>query len=71
MSINIDTEQVINRITDGLLDKREVAARLRISPRTLDSWLRKKRIPFFKIGTTVRFRMSDVLERLQASYRVN
>ena len=71
MSINIDTEQVINRVTDGLLDKREVAARLRISPRTLDSWLRKKRIPFFKIGTTVRFRMSDVLERLQASDRVN
>jgi excisionase family DNA binding protein len=66
----IDNERVIDRVTDGLLDKREVAARLRISPRTLDVWMRRKHLPFLKIDRTVRFRMSDVLEKLQ-SFRVN
>jgi excisionase family DNA binding protein len=65
------TEQVIDRATDGLLSKKEVAARLRISPRTLDQWMRRgKRVPFFKIGKSVRFRWPDVLEKLQ-TFRVN
>ena len=63
-------EQVIDRATDGLLSKSEVAARLRISPRTLDQWMRKKRVPFLKIGKTVRFRFSDVLEKL-SRFEVN
>jgi len=63
-------EQVIDRATNGLLSKKEVAARLRISPRTLDQWMRKKRISFFKIGKSVRFRWPDVLEKLNA-FRVN
>jgi excisionase family DNA binding protein len=67
---NSTTEQVIDRATDGLLDKREVAARLRISPRTLDVWMRNKRVPFLKIGKSVRFRLPDVLAKLNA-YRVN
>jgi excisionase family DNA binding protein len=61
---NITEEQVIDRAADGLLSKKEVAARLRISPRTLDQWMRKKRIPFLKIGKTVRFRFPAVLEKL-------
>jgi excisionase family DNA binding protein len=67
---NSETERVIDRATDGLLSKREVAARLRISPRTLDLWMRKKRLPFLKIGKTVRFRMSAVMEKLN-QFEVN
>ena len=70
MKANVITEQVIDRATDGLLSKKEVAARLRISPRTLDQWMRKKRISYLKIGKTVRFRLADVLEKLNA-FRVN
>lgn len=70
MKTSITTEQVIDRATDGLLSKKEVAARLRISPRTLDLWMRKKRIPFLKIGKTVRFRFPDVLEKL-SRFEVN
>lgn len=66
----IETGQVIDRVTDGLLSKKEVAARLRISPRTLEVWMRKKRVPFLKIAKSVRFRWPDVLEKLSA-YRVN
>jgi excisionase family DNA binding protein len=70
MDTNIDTQQVIDRATDGLLSKKEVAARLRISPRTLDQWMRKKRIPFLKIGKTVRFRFSAVMRKLN-QFEVN
>jgi excisionase family DNA binding protein len=63
-------KQVIDRATDGLLSKKEVAARLRISPRTLDKWMRNGRIGFFKIGKSVRFRWPDVLEKLR-EFRVN
>jgi excisionase family DNA binding protein len=69
-AIKESKEQVIDRATDGLLSKKEVAARLRISPRTLDAWMRQGRLAYLKIGRTVRFRFPDVLEKL-ARFEVN
>jgi len=57
--------------SDEILDKPETAKRLKISTRTLDQWMRGGRVPFFKIGKTVRFHWSDVLAHLQQAYRVN
>ncbi len=56
--------------TDGLLTKHELADRLRVSCRTVDVYMSAKRLPFLKIGKTVRFRWSDVIEKL-ATHRVN
>ena len=56
--------------TDGLLKKDGLAPKLQISTRTLDDWMRTGRIPFLKLGKTVRFRLPDVLEKLN-SFRVN
>ena len=58
------------RASVGLLRKPELAERLAISKRTLDVWMQKGRIPFLKVGRSVRFRLPDVLEKLNA-YRVN
>jgi excisionase family DNA binding protein len=63
-------EHAIERASDGLLTKRQLAPKLQIAPRTLDLWMRKGRIPFLKVGRTVRFRLGDVLEKL-STYRVN
>ena len=63
-------EQPLDRASDGLLTKRELAARLRKSTRTTDSWMRKGKLPYLKIGKTVLFRWQDVLEKLN-TYRVN
>lgn len=41
---------------DEILEKPEIANRLKISTRTLDQWMRAGRVPFLKIGKTVRFR---------------
>lgn len=53
-----------------LLKKRDIARELQLGPRTIDEWMRKGRIPFLKIGKTVRFRLADVLAKLN-DYRVN
>ena len=56
---------------DDILEKPEAARRLKISTRTLDQWMRAKRLPFLKIGKTVRFRWGDVLSHLERNCRVN
>lgn len=64
--------QTIPKIVDRdqLLEKQDVAHRLQISTRTLDQWMREGRIPFFKIGKTVRFRWEDVLAHLDQKCRI-
>ena len=65
-----DVTATNDRASVGLLRKRELAEKLAISKRTLDVWMQKGRIPFLKVGRSVRFRLPDVLEKLQ-TFRVN
>jgi len=67
---SISEAAAYDRASVGLLRKCELAEKLAISKRTLDIWMQKGRIPFLKVGRSVRFRLPDVLEKLQ-SYRVN
>ena len=70
MIAKIDDVATNDRARVGLLRKKELAQQLAISKRTLDVWMQKGRIPFLKVGRSVRFRLSDVLEKLN-TYRVN
>lgn len=54
----------------GLLTKKEAAAWLRVSTRTLDAWMKSRAVGFIKIGRTVRFRLADIDEALNR-FRVN
>ena len=56
--------------SDGLLTKRELATKIRVSTRTLDEWQRRGRIAYLKIGKSCRYRWLDVIEKLN-QYRVN
>jgi len=67
---NIVGSAIVDGASDGLLNKRGLAVKLGISKRTVDAWMKNKRLPFIKVGKTVRFRWSDVLEKLQ-TFRVN
>lgn len=62
--------QTTDPATDGLLTKRELAARLKVSTRTVDEYMRRRRLCFVKLGKTVRFRWPDIVEKLN-SFRVN
>jgi excisionase family DNA binding protein len=47
----------------AILTKIEAAQLLRIRPRTLDDWLRRRRVPFCKLpGGSVRFRREQLLQ---------
>jgi excisionase family DNA binding protein len=70
MNSSVHAEQVLDGATDELLVKREVAAKLKRSVRTIDAWMRQGKLPYFKLGRTVRFRWSDILKKL-SDYRVN
>ena len=63
-------ERQLERAIDGVLTKRGLAPRLQISLRTLDEWMRRGLVPYFKLGRSVRFRLEDVLEKLN-EHRVN
>ncbi len=54
----------------GLLRKRELAEKLAISKRTLDVWMKAGRVPFLKVGRSVRFRLPEVLQKLN-DFRIN
>jgi excisionase family DNA binding protein len=53
-----------------LLDKREAARRLGKSVRTVVAWMRAKKLPYIKVGRSVLFKWSAILDRLEA-FRVN
>jgi hypothetical protein len=48
--------------SDEMLTKRELAARLKKTPRCIEQWMAKRYLPYIKIGHTVLFRWKDVLE---------
>jgi excisionase family DNA binding protein len=50
----------------GYIRKTEMAARMQVTPRTIDSWMAKRLVPFRKIGRTVRFDWDEVCEHLRA-----
>jgi excisionase family DNA binding protein len=51
---------------EPLLNLQEVCAILRLQPCTLYAWVRRGKIPYVKVGSLLRFRRSDILERLEA-----
>ena len=53
-----------------LLTKAEVAAYAQCTTRCIDNWMRFGYLPYFKIGRTVRFKISDVDAYLNENFRV-
>ena len=48
---------------DAILTKEGAAEFLKVKPRTIDEWMRKRRIPFCKLPSgTLRFQRSQLLE---------
>src|SRR5208282_4911842 len=45
---------------DPVLTKRQLAAHLQVSLRTIDNWCQKGHLPHYKVGKIVRFKLSDI-----------
>ena len=65
----LSTQQVSSSQDEDLLTKAEVAKRLKKDTRTIDNWMRRGIIPYYKLGRTVAFRWTDVLRHFDAHFR--
>jgi excisionase family DNA binding protein len=53
-----------------LMTKRQLAEYFRITERTIEVWMRRRYIPYIKIGQSVRFRVASVLRYVDDKYMV-
>jgi excisionase family DNA binding protein len=54
----------------GFNDKQEAAKWLGVSTRTLDTYMQRGLVPYYKIGRTVRFKLADLEEHLRKTCRI-
>lgn len=50
---------------EGWVGKKDTAAHLKISLRTLNEWMKKGFIPYIRIGRGLRFKLSEVDEAMK------
>ena len=55
---------------EGFIGKTEVARRLNKTIRTVDNWMSRGILPYYKIGRSVEFKWSDVESHLAKTCRV-
>jgi excisionase family DNA binding protein len=53
-----------------LLNKKEVAARLKVTTRTIENWMQRGVIPFIKVKKVTLFVWDDVVAHLNKYHRV-
>ena len=52
------------------IDKGEVGRRTQMRPRTIDDWMKRGLLPYYKVGRSVRFKWSEVEAHLAENCRV-
>ena len=57
--------------SEGYIEKAEVARRLNKTIRSVDNWMQRGLLPYYKIGRSVVFKWSDVEAHLTATCRVS
>lgn len=55
---------------EPFIDKEELGRRLGLRPRTVDDWMKRGVLPFYKIRRVVRFKWSEVEKELARTCRV-
>ena len=56
--------------SEEMLTKKELAARMKVTVRTIENWQRRGVLPFVKVQKVVLFQWTDVIEHLRANFRV-
>jgi excisionase family DNA binding protein len=60
----------MNESLDEYISKTEMAKRMDVTTRTIETWMRERKVPFEKIGKTLRFHWGDVRQHLSRQSRV-
>jgi len=56
--------------TDEFLTKKEVAARLKVTERTIERWQHDGYLPYLKISTVILFHWPETVAHLKAHFKV-
>ena len=67
---NQTTTAALTAQPEGFIDKPEVARRLNKTVRTVDNWMARGILPYYRLGRTIAFRWSDIEAHMKANYRV-
>ncbi len=59
------------QVVEGFINKPEVARRLGKKLRTVDNWMQRGILPYYKIGRSVSFRWSEIETALARTCRVS
>lgn len=73
--MTMQTNQVAAAVTGGVpveefINKAEVARRLKKQVRTVDNWMRRGILPYYKIGRSVAFKWSEIEAALARTCRI-
>ena len=55
----------------NLIDKKQMAARLAVTPRTLENWMKLGYVPYIRIGRVVRYDLEEVIGTLKRRHGRN
>ena len=55
---------------EGYIGKEEVGKRLGLRPRTVNAWMRRGLLPYYKFGKMVRFKWEEIQAHLAQKCRV-
>ena len=66
----VATNPYAARPSEAFINKVEVAQRLGKTLRTIDNWLERGFLPYYKIGRSVSFRWTEIEAHLAATCRV-
>jgi excisionase family DNA binding protein len=70
----LETNQSAQRpsapLPEPFINKEEIARRLGKTLRTVDNWMKRGILPYYKIGRSVEFKWSDVESHLTQTCRV-
>ena len=66
----MNTNETNIKVAEEYLNKRELSLRLKKTERTIDYWMKRGWLPYYKIGRCVRFKWSEVQAELQKNCRV-
>ena len=70
VSGEVQEQKIARTMIEPLLKKKELAEHLGVSGRTVDNWISKGYLPYYRLGRNVRFKLSDVESCWNQHYRV-
>lgn len=68
---SVQEQKLAAHTIDPILTKKQVAEPFHASIRTINTWMDKGYLPYWRIGKCIRFRLSDVQKRLDERHRID